>query len=105
MYHVRNHYVEAIENRQDENHSEGGDADAYYRNPRHNVDEVVTFLREKITLRYEYWQFQFNLQFTIYNWQKSKDESQKSYYHPFNTFIILNNPLVFQQMVDVFDII
>ena len=47
----------------------------------------------------------YSLQFTIYNWQKSKDESQKSYYQPFNTFIILNNPLVFQQMVDVFDII
>ena len=53
MYHIGNHHVETVEDRQDEYHSEGRDADTYYRNPSHDVNKVVTFLRKKITLRYE----------------------------------------------------
>ena len=53
MYLIGDHHVETVENRQDEYHSEGGYAYTYYRNPSHDVDKVVTFLREKITLRYE----------------------------------------------------
>ena len=53
MNRVADDHVEAVEHRKHENHGEGGDTHAHNRNPCHDVDEVVTFLCEKITLRYE----------------------------------------------------
>ena len=53
MYHIRNHHVETIENRQDKYHSEGRNTNTYNRNPGDDVNKIVTFLRKKITLRYE----------------------------------------------------
>ena len=50
---VADNHVEAVEHRQHENHGEGGYTHAHNRNPCHDVDEVVTLLGEKITLRYE----------------------------------------------------
>lgn len=50
---VADYHVEAVENRQNENHGERRHRHADDGNPRHDIDEIVAFLREKITLRYE----------------------------------------------------
>ena len=45
--------VEAVEDGEHENHGERRHRHADDGDPCHDVDEVVAFLREKITLRYE----------------------------------------------------
>ena len=53
MNRVADNDVEAVEDREHEDHSESGNTNAHYRDPCHDVDEVVALLGEKITLRYE----------------------------------------------------
>ena len=53
MNRVADNDVEPVEYREYENHGKSRHADAHNRNPCYDIDEVVAFLREKITLCYE----------------------------------------------------
>ena len=59
MYHIRDNDVEAVEYRHDENHGKRGYTNTHNRDPCHNVDEIMTFLSQKIPLCYKCRKIQF----------------------------------------------